>query len=558
MTTRPGRPACAPGVAALTVTMALLLGGCGPKVQPPKLRDVSRTVWYQLDGEILHVKNGLTILLLPDASTNLVRVDMRYKIGASVDPAGKGGLAHLAEHASFTLQPQGPTGPELKDLLGQLALDYNAYTTPEETHYHATALAKGLKSLIAVEAVRMRGSCALLNDARLAREREVARNELRQRSSPSDRAVALLHETIYGPAHPYTRGVGGTEAELAAITRDDVCAFFAQHYHPANAIMVVSGKFDDDQVIALVSQYFGALEQRIVPALPEIPAPALRGTRSRHVLPVEEATAFIAIPAAPFGDEAVYEGFLMSALTYQVSRAVADNDVITDVSFGRVGGALAPALVVAVSVRDPRRLEGVVDDIFGGSDQLFEQINEDDLTGMRNRRRAQVLLATESFASRPVHFADYLQYTTYTDLIMRDLRIIGMVEFADLRERARALLRKERSHVLLVYPGAQAAVEEIRPVASLDAGIEAPEPWRKHVDPSQADEPLSLPDVAVRPEIREFVLDNGLRVLMAPSLAYPVIDIRLVTAGGHLPSPRTRPGSATWPRRCSSGPSRAG
>jgi zinc protease len=543
MITQPDRPGRTPGGAALAgIAMALLMYGCGPKVLPPELRNVSRTVWYQLDGEILHAKNGLTILLLPDASTNLVRVDMRYKVGASIEPTGKAGLAHLAEHASFTLLPQGPTGPELKDLLGQLALDYNAYTTAEETHYHATALAKQLKSLIAIEAVRMRASCAQLDDSHLAREREVARNELRQRSSPSDRVIALLYQELYGPAHPYTRGVVGTEAELATITRDDVCAFFAQHYHPSNAILVVSGKFDEDEVIKLVSHYFGALEQRFVPALPTIQPPALRGTRSRHELPVEEATAFIAIPAAPFGDEAVYESFLMSAVTYQVSRALADNDVITDVSFGRVGGPQAPALVVAVSVRDPKRLEGVVDDIFNSRDQLFKEINEDDLTGMRNRRSAQVLLATEAFASRPVHFADYLQYTSYTELIMRDLRIINQVELADLRERASALLRKEQSHVLLVYPGATAAAEETRPIASLDAGIEAPEPWRKRVDPSQAEKPLSLPDVAVRPEIRELVLDNGLRVLMAPSLTYPVIDIRLVTAGGTLHEPANQTG----------------
>lgn len=47
------------------------------------------------------------------------------------------------------------------------------------------------------------------------------------------------------------------------------------------------------------------------------PAPALRGTSSRHELPVEEATAFIAIPGAAPGDEAVHESFLLAALTSQ-------------------------------------------------------------------------------------------------------------------------------------------------------------------------------------------------------------------------------------------------
>lgn len=544
MITQISQPGRTPGGAALAaVATALLMSGCGtPRVQSPGLHEGKRAVSYKLDGELYHAKNGLTILLLPDANTNLIRVDMRYKVGASVEPTGKGGLAHLAEHASFALLPQGPTGPELKDLLGLVALDYNAYTTPEATHYHATALAKDLESLLAIEAVRMRASCELLDDSHIARERKVAGNELRQRSSPSDRVVELLYQEIYGSAHPYTRGVGGTDAELAALTRDDVCGFFAQHYHPSNAILVVSGKFDEAEATKLVAHYFGTLEGRFVPALPRIQQPALRGTRSRHELPVEEATAFITIPAAPFGDEAVYESFLISALTHQVSRALADNDVITNVTYGRLGGPQAPALVVAVSVRDPKRLEDVVDDIFSERDKLFEQLADDELANMRNRRSAQVLLANESFASRPVRFADYLQYTSHGEFIMRDLRIINEVKLADLRERARTLLRKEHSHVLFVHPGASATVEETRPIASLDTGTEAREPWRKRVDPRQAEKPLTLPDVALRPEIREFVLDNGLRVLMAPSLAYPVIDIRLVTGGGYLHEPEDQTG----------------
>jgi zinc protease len=68
------------------------------------------------------------------------------------------------------------------------------------------------------------------------------------------------------------------------------------------------------------------------------------------------------------------------------------------------------------------------------------------------------------------------------------------------------------------------------------------EPWRERVDSRQAEKPLSLPDVALHPDIREFVLPNGLRILMAPSLAHPVIDIRLVTSGDYLFEPQQQIG----------------
>jgi zinc protease len=537
-----GRPAR--GAAVSRFFVALLVCGCATqqRVQSPGLHEGNRSVAYRLDIELYHAKNGLEILLLPDASTNLVRVDMRYRTGAGVDPPGKRGLAHLSEHVSFTLLPQGPTGPELKDLLGLVALDYNAFTTPDATHYFATGLAKDLESLIAIEAVRMRASCELVDDPRIERERQVARNELRQRTSPSQRALDVLRQEAYGPEHPYAHAGGGTEADLAAVTRDDVCAFFARHHHPGNAILVVSGKLDETEVTKLVAHYFGTLESRPASASPAIPVPALRGTRSRHELPVEEATAFIAIPGAPLGDQAVHESFLFAALTSQVSSALADNETITGVSYGRVGGPLAPLLVVAVSVQNPKQLEDVVDDIFSERDQIFNRLDEHGLTTMRNRRSAALLLASESFDDRPVLFADHQQYTSHDELIMRDFRIINEVKLEELRAHARTLLRRERSHVLYVYPNDAATFEETRPTDRLDEGNHAFEPWRKRVDPRQAEKPLSLPDVALRPELRELALENGLRVLMAPSLAYPVIDIRLVTSGGYLHEPENQTG----------------
>jgi len=42
--------------------------------------------------------NGITLIVLPDATTSLVEVDVRYDVGSREDPPGKAGLAHLVEH----------------------------------------------------------------------------------------------------------------------------------------------------------------------------------------------------------------------------------------------------------------------------------------------------------------------------------------------------------------------------------------------------------------------------------------------------------------------------
>src|SRR5262245_63040133 len=65
--------------------------------------------------------NGLRFVILPDPSTELVEVDVRYEVGAREDPEGKAGLAHVVEHMMFQLRPDGESSPPLMQFIGQLS-----------------------------------------------------------------------------------------------------------------------------------------------------------------------------------------------------------------------------------------------------------------------------------------------------------------------------------------------------------------------------------------------------------------------------------------------------
>src|SRR5436190_24352538 len=71
-------------------------------------------------------KNGLRFVILPDATTPLAEVDVRYEVGAREDPPGKAGLAHLVEHLTFDLRPDGPGTKPLMQVLQQVTLNMNA------------------------------------------------------------------------------------------------------------------------------------------------------------------------------------------------------------------------------------------------------------------------------------------------------------------------------------------------------------------------------------------------------------------------------------------------
>jgi zinc protease len=546
------------------LTLMALAGGCGGKAadqgfQSPDLDRGDHAVEYRLDVELYRVQNGLTVLLLPQPNTNLVRVDVRYQVGAAEDPAGKAGLAHVVEHMAFELLPKGAGGPSLANLLGLVALEHNAYTTKDETHYYSEGLAANLESLIAVEAVRMRASCEWVDEQRFAREIEVVHNELRERSGPGARVVTRLLDEIYG------NGYGSQHFDhtgVANITRQDVCSFFERYYNPASAILVVSGRIDKAAVAQLVGGYFGGIEARAPAARAPVTPPALKGTRSRHEAAVDEATALIAMPGAAFGDERVYESFLTQALLWRLSERYRDNEDITDIALGHVGGQRAPVVVIAVSVKNPALLEAVVDDIFGAGYLLATEIDEqgsgasprtgthistsDDgrLAMLRNQYSAALLRQTEPFGARAVRFADYLQYSDHTEFVFRDFKVLKAANRDALRRYAERLLRKERSHVMYVYPGADSGPREglAGGVLATAGPIDDLEPWERPVDPAEAEKKLPPPSSELGGAIRELTLDNGMRVLLVPSLTYPVVDIRLILSGGRYHEPPGKPG----------------
>ena len=108
---RHGQPRVA-GVAILLAT-AVAVGSCAPS--NPKF-----TFTYAEKRGVLE-SNGLRFVIIPDKTTELVEVDVRYDVGSRNDPKGMAGLAHLVEHMMFQTRPDGPDSPPLFQSIATLS-----------------------------------------------------------------------------------------------------------------------------------------------------------------------------------------------------------------------------------------------------------------------------------------------------------------------------------------------------------------------------------------------------------------------------------------------------
>src|SRR5262245_48584993 len=78
-----------------TIALALLAACWSAGLPRPPNRPLAVTMTSFTLG------NGIRVVAVPDPRATEVQVVMRYRVGSSDDPAGREGLAHVAEHLSF-------------------------------------------------------------------------------------------------------------------------------------------------------------------------------------------------------------------------------------------------------------------------------------------------------------------------------------------------------------------------------------------------------------------------------------------------------------------------
>ncbi len=487
--------------------------------------------------------SGLEIGVAPDPRTNLITVAVRYRVGAADDPVDRPGLAHLVEHLLFALRER-PGGPTLGDELAGVSLAYNAWTTPDELHFTTTAPASALDAVLALEARRMTAGCEQLDDATLARERDVVTNEDVWRDGPHVRLRVALIAAMYPAGHRYARDEAPATARL---TRADVCAFIATHVRPTKAIVVVGGPVTPEEVFTRVAARFPNAPTSDALAPPPVAPVTLQGA-SRHRAPVKVPVAVIAVPGVPWGQRGHVAARLAAAALTQELREHVDEEHpwLLTVNTTTFGGWRAPLQLYWLTVDREDRLDDAVELFFTTAAGALS-----DRTGVGQRRTAQlrgagtlaVVADWDDVSRRGGSLADYLQYSDTPFYMLRDLSELSSASLGELRAVVRGY-RREAAHVASLIPDGDHQdprdLLQTRPGGGHDLPI-----WRRPVDLTEAHRPLARGPRPPTPAVERRTLANGLVVELAPDPHSPIVDVRLVVSGGTLDEPRDRPGLAT-------------
>ena len=204
--------------------------------------------------------NGLRVVLSEDHLTPVAAVCLWYDVGSRHEVKGRTGLAHLFEHLMFqgSAQVKGNGHFELVQGAGG---SLNGTTSFERTNYFETMPAHQLELALWLEADRMGSLLAALDEESMENQRDVVKNERRQRydNVPYGTAFERLTALAYPEGHPYHHTPIGSMADLDAATLEDARAFFRTYYAPNNAVLSVVGDIDPERTLAWIEKYFGSI-----------------------------------------------------------------------------------------------------------------------------------------------------------------------------------------------------------------------------------------------------------------------------------------------------------
>ncbi len=542
--------------------VALLLAAPAQAGPHPKLE-------LQLDEYAIQTRDycfasGLRLSFQQDHSQPVVSVTSVIDRGSDADPVGQEGIAHLVEHLWF--RSRHGELPPTWDLLDEMGATINAFTAKDVTAYMTVAPKAMLPAVLKLEGQRLLGAVDGVTAEVITTEREVVRNELRQYEA-MDLGMDPLYAKLYPRGHAYARSTIGTRETLDAIGLAEVQAFVDENYRPENATIMVVGDLSLDEIPQLLAE---SLPPELVfhPDAPDGPASAeacpvriagpsepppdpVDRTVERIKAPVERPMVIMAwsLPGAYRPDQPLMD-LASTTLTWAVSSGINPSAITgwrdqNEAWCYLDPGELASTAVCGIELRHDADPEKVIKKAADGLYQLWDPemrrwqdryYSLASLQIMARTFRSADEVAT-LFGSRSTDAALFTHFTGSSAYYSTSFGWLGAVNGQDASRLAYEYLTRDRFAAVILEPfdedEAGLADEEAgytgRPREPVDSVMDL-----ASIDAALIDELTVVPELS---QLRDFTLDNGLRVVILPYGTVPIARAALLARGGDLHEP---------------------
>ena len=404
------------------------------------------------------LENGLRVLLHSDKSSPLVAVNVLYDVGARDEDPERTGFAHLFEHLMFG----GSLNVPDFDIPIQFAGgENNAFTNSDITNFYNTLPKENIETALWLESDRMLQLD--FNQEMLDVQKKVVVEEFKETclNVPYGDMWHQLSSLCYKD-HPYQwPTIGKDFSHIEKVNLRDVENFFNKHYHPGNAILTISGNFDESTIKESIQNWFGPIPAKTM-------APRNLKKESKQISKREQIT-HANVPGENFiiayhMVDRLHPDYLVcdlisdllstgkSSRLYQ--RLVKKGDLFSSLS-AYISGTMDPGLFIL----DGKLAEGrdYNEAVQAAKDELYkmkhELVSDYELSKIKNKIISLLEFSELSILNKAINLAQY-ELLGDAELINKQGAMYEAITAEDIRRVANQYFTEENCNCLIYLPNA--------------------------------------------------------------------------------------------------------
>ena len=469
---------------------------------------VSPTVTFSEDSAKKYIlDNGMTVIIKPMPSSPSVALDLVVKTGSASEGKYLGtGISHFIEHMLFKgtqKRKVGEVAQEARALGGII----NASTSFDSTKYTLelpkNAFSEGL-DLLADMVMN-----SVFDPPEVEREREVIIGEMRlYRDNPERRLSELTFRTVYRQ-HSYRHPIIGYEPLFNALTREHLWDYYQACYIPNNIVFVVAGNLDAGKALAEIKNIFKDFKSRPYPLrnLPTEPD-QLHPREAREYYSTELTRVSLAYPSTSVFDRDMFAMDVLAMILGKGESSRLYQKLFRDKQLVYSIGAenFTPLDAGLFEIRfdlEEEHLNQALKEIKSAINEIkTKEISTSELKKAKRQVLSGYIFDNQAAADIAGTMAINEAFVDDYDFYSKYIQAINEVSASDIRRVANKYLDENVLNTTAVYP----QKNESSAVGSHPGAQES--------------------------EIKKYILDNGLTILLKEDHTFPIVTVRLLMEGG--------------------------
>ncbi len=396
--------------------------------------------------EITTLPSGLRIVTDPMPDVASASIGLWFGVGTRFEKANEGGLSHLLEHMFFK-GTRNRNAQMLNQSIENVGGALNAYTSREQTAYHARILAEDAPLALELLADMMLHS--KFDEGDLGREKSVIAAEIGEAyDAPDDWIFDLLQLTAY-PDQPLGLPVLGNEKSLETITRQQLIQYVKTNYRASRCILAGAGALKHAEVVALAEKLFSPLEA----GEPDnMTAARYIGGSVAEARDIEQLHLCIGHRGVTYGHELFHAQTLFTmalggGTSSRLFHQIREERALAYTVSAFIQPFIDDGLLVIYLAADPERANEAYDIAMRELQTLGSNMTQEELDRARALTRASLLMGLESTENRAERLAaQLLQYNRLIPL-EETLAALASVTLADIKRYADLMLASPLTRV---------------------------------------------------------------------------------------------------------------